>query len=111
MLTKDTFNIWDTDQNGLIDALELFCGLILFSDSKFEEKIRCNYNYNNLLNNTLILVLFDLFDFNELNSLSLVDLEFMLISSCNASYKIYNLNAEVDETETSKFLKHYFHDE
>jgi hypothetical protein len=37
----DTFNIWDTDGNGLIDALELFSGLIIFSDAKFEEKIRC----------------------------------------------------------------------
>jgi Ca2+-binding EF-hand superfamily protein len=47
---KDSFDIWDEDNNGLIDALELFCGLILFSDSKFEDKIR---------------FLFDLFDFNE----------------------------------------------
>ena len=27
------FSIWDTDNNGLIDALELFAGLIIFSDS------------------------------------------------------------------------------
>jgi hypothetical protein len=43
ILYIDTFNIWDTDGNGLIDALELFSGLILFSDAKFEEKIRCNF--------------------------------------------------------------------
>ena len=48
-----TFAIWDTDNNGkivqciihiyigLIDALELFSGLIIFSDSKAEDKIRC----------------------------------------------------------------------
>jgi hypothetical protein len=41
----------------LINALELFSGLIIFAESKFEEKAR---------------FLFDLFDFNELNSLSLV---------------------------------------
>ena len=35
------FDIWDEDNNGLIDALELFSGLILFSESKFEDKIRC----------------------------------------------------------------------
>lgn len=40
--------IWDTDNNGLIDALELFSGLILFSESKFEEKIRCKIILNNL---------------------------------------------------------------
>jgi hypothetical protein len=43
--------------NRLINALELFSGLIIFAESKFEEKAR---------------FLFDLFDFNELNSLSLV---------------------------------------
>ena len=49
------YNIWGKvrlliDGNGKIDALELFCGLILFSDAKFEEKVR---------------FLFDIFDFNE----------------------------------------------
>ncbi len=39
---EDSFQIWDTDNNGLIDALELFSGLILFAEAKFEEKIRCN---------------------------------------------------------------------
>ncbi len=36
------FVIWDTDNNGLIDSLELFSGIILFSETKFEDKIRCN---------------------------------------------------------------------
>ena len=36
-----TFNIWDTDQNGLIDALELFAGLIIFADAQAEDKLRC----------------------------------------------------------------------
>ena len=36
-----TFWIFDTDHNGLIDSLELFAGLILFSDSKAEDKIWC----------------------------------------------------------------------
>ncbi len=35
------FNIWDSDDNAVIDALDLFSGLILFGDSKAEEKIRC----------------------------------------------------------------------
>ena len=43
------FQIWDHDNNGLIDALELFAGLIVFADSKAEDKIR---------------FIFDLFDFN-----------------------------------------------
>jgi Ca2+-binding EF-hand superfamily protein len=57
------FQIFDTDKNGLIDALELFSGLIIFSDSKAEDKIR---------------FLFDLFDFNEVQNISLMDMEFMI---------------------------------
>ena len=38
---SEDFKIWDDDQNGLIDALELFSGLILYSEAKFQEKIRC----------------------------------------------------------------------
>ena len=67
------FQIWDTDNNGLINALELFSGLIIFADSKFEEKAR---------------FLFDLFDFNEMNSLSLLDLEFLILSCANAAFKL-----------------------
>jgi len=36
-----SFPIWDTDDNGYIDALELFSGLVVFADSKFKDKIRC----------------------------------------------------------------------
>jgi len=41
---KESFAIWDTDGTELIDALELFSGLVIFSDSKFEDKIRCNFD-------------------------------------------------------------------
>lgn len=54
------------------------------------------------------LVLFDLFDFNELNSLSLIDLEFMFISCCNATYKIFGSNSEVVEEEISTFLGNFY---
>ena len=37
---ESSFVVWDVDKNGLIDGLELFSGLILFSDSKLEDKIR-----------------------------------------------------------------------
>jgi microtubule-associated protein-like 5 len=68
-----TFAIFDVNNNGkynlsaiyilgIVDALELFTGLIVFSDSKIEDKIK---------------FLFDLFDFNEILSLSLMDLEFL----------------------------------
>ena len=37
---ENSFVIWDVDKNGLIDALELFSGLIVFSNSKIEDKVR-----------------------------------------------------------------------
>ena len=58
--THTEFNIWDTDRNSLIDALELFTGLIIFGDARTEDKIR---------------FLFDLYDFNEVQSISKIDLE------------------------------------
>ncbi|CAD8075248.1 unnamed protein product [Paramecium sonneborni] len=61
--SERAFVIWDTDNNGLIDSLELFSGICIFSDTKFDDKIR---------------FLFDLFDFNELESLSPTDIEFMI---------------------------------
>lgn len=91
------FNIWDTDKNGLIDVLELFAGLILFANSaRFEDKIY---------------FLFDIFDFNELNSLSIIDLEFMLISCANATFKIYQIGKEVNEEEINQFLQNDFSDD
>jgi len=45
---KESFAIWDTDRTELIDALELFSGLVIFSDSKFEDKIRCTFFFKTL---------------------------------------------------------------
>ena len=81
--------MWDNDHNGLIDALELFSGLILFSNSKFEEKIR---------------FLFDLFDFNDLNSLSNTDIEFMINSCLTSTFRICNSYLEVDQDEIYKLV-------
>jgi len=46
---ETSFAIWDTDDNGYIDALELFSGLVVFAESKFEDKIRCNYCASNFI--------------------------------------------------------------
>ena len=87
--SEDTFKLWDNNDNGLIDSLELFSGLILFSNSQFQEKIR---------------FLFDLFDFNELNSLSIVDIEFMLNCCVASTFRICKSMAEVNQDEISKFV-------
>lgn len=83
--SESAFVIWDTDNNGLIDSLELFSGITLFSDTKFEDKIRCNIYFFKFQ------VLFDLFDLNELDSLSPVDIEFMIFCCISATFKIFSI--------------------
>lgn len=90
---ESSFVVWDVDKNGLIDALELFSGLILFSDSKFDDKIR---------------FLFDLFDLNELNSLSPIDIEFMIYSCISSTFKIFGVKQEVRVEDISKFVEENF---
>ena len=90
---ESSFVVWDVDKNGLIDALELFSGLILFSDSKFDDKIR---------------FLFDLFDLNELNSLSSIDIEFMIFSSISSTFKIFGVKQEVNVDDIVKFVGEHF---
>ncbi|EGR27898.1 hypothetical protein IMG5_187420 [Ichthyophthirius multifiliis] len=91
--SESAFVIWDTDNNGLIDSLELFSGITLFSDTKLEDKIR---------------FLFDLFDFNELDSLALVDIEFMIYCCISATYKIYSISQEIYAEEIAAFVNKNF---
>ena len=88
------FNLWDNDDNGLIDALELFSGLCLFSNSLFEDKIR---------------FIFDLFDFNELNSLSLLDIEFMVTCCVTSSFRICGLLIDINQEEIYQFIHDSLH--
>lgn len=37
---SDAFFVWDSDKNGVIDALEMFTGLILFSEARAEDKVK-----------------------------------------------------------------------
>lgn len=96
--SESAFVIWDTDNNGLIDSLELFSGICIFSDTKFDDKIRCIiYNFKKKL------VLFDLFDFNELESLSPTDIEFMVYCCMSATFKIYSISSEINNEELNNF--------
>jgi hypothetical protein len=90
-----SFLVWDIDKNGLIDSLELFSGLIIFSDSKDDDKFR---------------FLFDLFDLNELNSLDLLDIEFMIYSCLSSTFKIYGLPLTIEVPEISAFITKEFPD-
>ena len=87
---ESAFVIWDHDNNGLIDALELFSGMALFSEAKLDDTLR---------------FLFDLFDLNELESLSSIDFEFMFYSSLSATNKIYSINDEIDTDHIESFIQ------
>jgi len=96
--TEDTFRQFDTDANNIIDSFEVFTGLILFADARTEDKLRCK-RYS---------VLFDLFDFNEAQSISLTDLEFMLNCAVNAALKIHNLSIEVQARDINSLVAQTF---
>jgi hypothetical protein len=55
---------------------------VLFSGSHFESKMQ---------------FLFDLFDFNAFNSLSITDIEFLVLSCCTATHKILGLKTPINE--------------
>jgi WD40 repeat protein len=78
------FEIWDPNQTGIIDGLELFTGIILLAKINFEDQIK---------------FLFDLYDFNELNSLSQADIELLAKLVISSLFKIFKLrfDPEVDE--------------
>lgn len=78
----DKTKIWDPENSGKIDALEIFCGLVIFSkEASFKKKIS---------------FLFSIFDFNEIKSLSLIDVEVIILNVCNSVYKILNKNGKVN---------------
>ena len=67
-----------------MNALEVFCGLIFYSEcSHFKLKLK---------------FLFSIFDFNEIKSISIVDLEYMILSILNFTYKVLGKsNTKADE--------------
>ena len=92
---EPSFIIWDSDKNGVIDALELFAGLICFSTAKFEDKIR---------------FLFEIFDLNEADVLCPVDIEFILFSSLSSAFKIYGIKKVVEVEEIAAFIGNKYSD-
>jgi len=49
-----------------------------------------------------------LFDFNELHSISGVDLEFLIHSCLSSTFKIYSIGEEINEEEISEFVSETF---
>ena len=56
---QNEYQLWDTDHNGLIDSIEIFTGLTIYSEAATEEKFH---------------FLFDLVDFNKRHEIGYYDL-------------------------------------
>ena len=87
------FSIWDTDNNGLIDSFELFNGIILFGDYSTEEKIKC---------------LFEIYDFNCIQTLAFYDLCFLFENCISCCFKMYKRGISIPSGEIQQFLSGYF---
>ena len=96
--SEEAFAVFDTDKNGIIDALELFTGLILFGDSQTEDKIKCKF----------YLVLFDLFDFNDVHSISKTDFEFLFLCCVSSACKMHQIADEVAEEPIESLIQSNF---
>lgn len=68
----------------MIDAFEIFSGLVIFSEDKFEDKIK---------------FLFDMFDLNEETKITLIELEFMLNTVITSIFKILRSSENVKDEE------------
>lgn len=54
-------------------------------------------------------VLFDIFDFNEMDMLTAIDVEFMLYCCISATFKIFSISGEIETTELAAYIKEKFH--
>ena len=77
----------------------------MFSDSEAEDKIRCKS-----LTSYDVVVLFDIFDFNEMLTLSTLDLEFAIQSLVMSTSKIFNIGADLNEEEIFDLVHESFNE-
>ena len=80
----NSFIIWDNDKNGLVDVLEVFSGLVVFSSSNLEDKVR---------------FLYEIFDLNEENLIESIDVEFIVYTALQSTFKIYQITSHKVEVE------------
>ena len=79
-MNESVFTMWDSDSNGMIDTIEIFCVMILFADGRIEDKIR---------------FIAEFFDFNQNNYLEEVDLLFIAFNAINGTVKIFQVESEL----------------
>ena len=92
-LSQKEFRIWDTDNNGLIDSFELFTGIILFCECSTIEKIKC---------------LFELYDFNHIQSLAFYDLCYLFENCITCCFKMFKINVEISSSELQNHFSRFF---
>lgn len=88
-----TFKIWDKSNLNVIDAFEIFSGLILFADTGFQDKVH---------------LFFEIFDLNTSNAMNEVEIEFMISCILIAAFKIKRIQAEIDQSEVISFVSNNF---
>lgn len=84
-MSEAVFSVWDTDSNGLIDMIEFFTGMVIFSNSRIEDKLR---------------FLFELFDFNANGYLNDIELQFMIYNVLCATVKTFGVESEAPQYTT-----------
>ncbi|CAI2382974.1 unnamed protein product [Moneuplotes crassus] len=90
-MSEATFVIWDKDSKGLIDAIQLFSILCLYSKGRIEDKCR---------------FLLNLYDFNQDNQILPLTLEFMLTMCMQGICKLFNIDILEEYTEEiQKFIE------
>ena len=92
-MDESSFRIWDKEKSGLLDAFEIFSGLIIYSKALFKEKTK---------------FLFEMFDLNEENFITLTELEFLLNTTLTSIFKITNMDDEIIEKEITNFVSENF---
>lgn len=88
-----SFAVWDIKGRGMVDAIEMFAGLVVFSKIKYDYKVK---------------FFFEIFDLNEEGSLTYEGLIFMLVNICNATYKVYQMNRTIPMRDVQLFLNEYY---
>ena len=88
-LCQKEFRLWDSDNNGLIDSFELFTGIILFGECSTFEKIKC---------------LFELYDFNHIQTLAFYDLCFLFENCITCCFKMFKINIPISSSELQNFF-------
>ena len=72
--------MWDQHANGMIDSIEFFTVMIIFSDGRLEDKIR---------------FLFDIYDFNQNSYLEETELHFLAYTAVTGTVKVFQIVTEL----------------